>query len=206
MSFAMLRARASAGVALRCCEAAASVAALSLVRRAFASLANGTDIVSAAPGASLQKARSWDEGVSSNFSTTPLKEIFEGRKVVVFGLPGAYTGVCSQQHVPSYKNNIENFKAKGIDSVICVAVNDPYALNGWAEKLQAKEAIDFYGDFDGNFHKSLELDVDLSGALLGRRSHRWSAYIVNGKVQALNVEKKPSDFEVSAAEVILGQI
>lgn len=57
---------------------------------------------------------------------------------------GAYTGVCSQQHIPSYKNNIEKFKAKGIDSVICVAVNDPYALNGWAEKLQAKETVSFF--------------------------------------------------------------
>ncbi|KAL0918632.1 hypothetical protein M5K25_010651 [Dendrobium thyrsiflorum] len=207
MASPMHRARTSAAVALRGVEAAVLVAASALGRRrAFASLATGTDIVSAAPGVSLQKARSWDEGVSSKFSATPLKDIFEGRKVVIFGLPGAYTGVCSQQHVPSYKNNIEKFKTKGIDSVICVAVNDPYALNGWAEKLQAKEAIDFYGDFDGSFHKSLELDVDLSGALLGRRSHRWSAYIVDGKVQFLNVEKKPSDFEVSSAEVILGQI
>ncbi|PKA65019.1 Peroxiredoxin-2F, mitochondrial [Apostasia shenzhenica] len=183
-----------------------TVAAAAWGRRALASLAAGTDIVSAAPGVSLQKARSWDEGVSSKFSTTPLGDIFKGKKVVIFGLPGAYTGVCSQQHVPSYKNNVEKFKAKGIDSVICVSVNDPFVLNGWADKLQAKESIEFYGDFDGSFHKSLELDVDLSAALLGRRSHRWSAYVVDGKLQVLNVEKKPSDFEVSGAEVILGQI
>ncbi|XP_023522584.1 peroxiredoxin-2F, mitochondrial-like, partial [Cucurbita pepo subsp. pepo] len=79
--------------------------------RAFAAVAVGTDIVSAAPDAALQKARSWDEGVSSKFSTTPLKDIFKG----------AYTGVCSQQHVPSYKNKMDEFKAKGIDSVICVS-------------------------------------------------------------------------------------
>jgi len=172
--------------------------------RGFASV--GSDIVSAAPGVSLQKARSWDEGVASKFSTTPLKDIFCGKKVVIFGLPGAYTGVCSQSHVPSYKNNIDKLKAKGIDSVICVAVNDPYVLNGWAEKLQAKDAIEFYGDFDGSFHKSLDLEIDLSAALLGRRSHRWSAFVDDGKIKSFNVEEAPSNFKVSSAEVILDQI
>uniref|UniRef100_A0A0E0C0F5 Peroxiredoxin-2F, mitochondrial n=1 Tax=Oryza meridionalis TaxID=40149 RepID=A0A0E0C0F5_9ORYZ len=168
--------------------------------RGLASVGSGSDIVSAAPGVSLQKARSWDEGVATNFSTTPLKDIFHGKKVVIFGLPGAYTGVCSQAHVPSYKNNIDKLKAKGVDSVICVSVNDPYALNGWAEKLQAKDAIEFYGDFDGSFHKSLDLEVDLSAALLGRRSHRWSAFVDDGKIKAFNVEEAPSDFKVSGAE------
>nr|AAP42502.1 peroxiredoxin [Ipomoea batatas] len=174
--------------------------------RSYASVAVGSDLISAAPNASLQKARSWDEGVSSNFSTTPLKDIFKGKNVVIFGLPGAYTGVCSAQHVPSYKNNIDKFKAKGIDSVICVAVNDPYTMNGWAEKLQAKDAIEFYGDFDGSFHKSLDLTIDLSGALLGIRSHRWSAYIADGQAKGLNIEQAPSDFKVSGGDVILGQI
>lgn len=174
--------------------------------RGLASVGSGSDIVSAAPGVSLQKARSWDEGVATKFSTTPLKDIFHGKKVVIFGLPGAYTGVCSQAHVPSYKNNIDKLKAKGVDSVICVSVNDPYALNGWAEKLQAKDAIEFYGDFDGSFHKSLDLEVDLSAALLGRRSHRWSAFVDDGKIKAFNVEEAPSDFKVSGAEVILNQI
>ncbi|KAF7813783.1 peroxiredoxin-2F, mitochondrial-like [Senna tora] len=174
--------------------------------RSYAKLASGTDIVAAAPNVSLQKARSWDEGVSSNFSTTPLKDIFKDKKVVIFGLPGAYTGVCSNKHVPAYKDNIEKFKAKGIDSVICVSINDPYVMNAWAEKLQAKDAIEFYGDFDGSFHKSLDLVTDLSGALLGIRSQRWSAYVVDGKVKTLNVEEAPSDVKVSGANTILGQI
>ncbi|XP_068332831.1 peroxiredoxin-2F, mitochondrial-like [Pyrus communis] len=174
--------------------------------RAYAAAAVGTDLVSAAPNVSLQKARTWDDGVSSNFAATPLKDIFKGKKVVIFGLPGAFTGVCSAQHVPSYKNQIDKFKAKGVDSVICVAVNDPYVMNGWANNLEAKEAIEFYGDFDGSFHKSLELDKDLSGALLGHRSQRWSAYVVDGKVKTLNVEEVPSDFKVSGGDVILGQI
>ncbi|KAL3641984.1 hypothetical protein CASFOL_012799 [Castilleja foliolosa] len=174
--------------------------------RSYASVAVGSNLISAAPDVSLQKARSWDEGVSSKFATTALKDIFKDKKVVIFGLPGAYTGVCSAQHVPSYKNNIDKFKAKGIDTVICVAVNDPYTLNGWSEKLQAKDAIEFYGDFDGSFHKKLDLSIDLSAALLGPRSHRWSAYVVDGNIKVLNVEKAPSEFEVSGGDVILGQI
>ncbi|KAL8162669.1 hypothetical protein V2J09_014158 [Rumex salicifolius] len=174
--------------------------------RAYASIAAGSDILSAAPNASLQKARSWDEGVSSNFSTTPLSEIFKGKKVAIFGLPGAYTGVCSMQHVPSYKNNLDKFKAKGVESIVCVAINDPYTMNGWAEKLQAKDAIEFYGDVDGSFHKSLDLTIDLSGALLGLRSHRWSAYVDDGKVKVLNVENAPSEFKVSGGDHLLQQI
>lgn len=174
--------------------------------RSYAKVATGSDIISAASNVSLQKARNWDEGVSSKFSTTPINDIFKDKKVVIFGLPGAYTGVCSSKHVPPYKDNIEKFKAKGVDSVICVSVNDPYTVNAWAEKLQAKDAIEFYGDFDGSFHKSLELTTDLSGALLGTRSERWSAYVVDGKVKALNVEEAPSDVKVSGAETILGQI
>uniref|UniRef100_A0A1D1Z4D7 glutaredoxin-dependent peroxiredoxin n=1 Tax=Anthurium amnicola TaxID=1678845 RepID=A0A1D1Z4D7_9ARAE len=113
----------------------------SLARGFASSVSVGGDIVEAAPGVSLQRARTWDEGVSSKFSTTPLEDIFKEKKVVIFGLPGAYTGVCSMQHVPSYKNNIDKFKAKGVDSVICVAVNDPYVMNAWAEKLQVKDVV-----------------------------------------------------------------
>lgn len=86
---------------------------------------------------------------------------------------GAFTGVCSAQHVPSYKKNLDKFKAKGVDSVICVAVNDPYVMNGWAKKLECKDGIEFYGDFDGKFHKSLDMSVDLTSALLGTRSKRY---------------------------------
>ncbi|XP_042491640.1 peroxiredoxin-2F, mitochondrial-like [Macadamia integrifolia] len=166
----------------------------------------GADILKVASHVSLPKSRTWDEGLSTNFSTTPLKEIFKGKKVVIFGLPGAFTGVCSKAHVPSYKNNIDKFKAKGVDSVICVSVNDPYVMNGWAEHLGAKDAIEFYGDFDGSFHKSLGLEKDLTEALLGLRSQRWSGYVVDGKFQVLNVEKDPNDFKVSGGDVISDQI
>ncbi|KAH1102529.1 hypothetical protein GYH30_036862 [Glycine max] len=107
----------------------------------LAKVTTGTEILSIAPKVSLQKARSWDEGVASNFSTTPLIDIFKDKKVVIFGIPGAFTGVCSEEHVPTYMENIDKFKAKGIDTVICVSINDPYAMNEWAEKLQGKDAM-----------------------------------------------------------------
>ncbi|GKD99382.1 peroxiredoxin-2F, mitochondrial [Tanacetum coccineum] len=133
MAYAMLKQRTSA------------MKSIGQTWRHFASLSVGADLVAAAPNVSLQKARSWDEGVSSKFSVTPLSDIFKGKKVVIFGLPGAFTGVCTAQHVPSYKKNIDKFKAKGVDSVICVSVNDPYTMNGWAEKLEAKEAYMEHG-------------------------------------------------------------
>eukprot|EP00245_Coleochaete_scutata_P009358 TRINITY_DN3063_c0_g1_i1.p2 TRINITY_DN3063_c0_g1~~TRINITY_DN3063_c0_g1_i1.p2 ORF type:complete len:202 (+),score=51.69 TRINITY_DN3063_c0_g1_i1:97-702(+) len=155
---------------------------------------------------SIQKARTWDEGVASKFSTSSLEEIFKGKKVVIFGLPGAYTGVCTAQHVPSYAKRADEFKEKGVDSVICVSVNDPYTMNAWADKLGAKKAIDFYGDFNGAFHKLLNLEAELSGALLGPRSQRWSAYVVDGEIKKIHVEDSPADFKVSGADTILDDI
>ncbi|KAH1102521.1 hypothetical protein GYH30_036862 [Glycine max] len=152
----------------------------------LAKVTTGTEILSIAPKVSLQKARSWDEGQESGHIWNP--------------------GVCSEEHVPTYMENIDKFKAKGIDTVICVSINDPYAMNEWAEKLQGKDAIEFYGDFDGSFHKSLKLVTNLSNVLLGTRSERWSAYVVDGVIKDLNVEEDPSVVTVSAAQTILEQI
>ncbi|KAF9605488.1 hypothetical protein IFM89_017507 [Coptis chinensis] len=205
--------------------------------RSFASVSVGTDLVSTAPEVSLQKARTWDEGVESKFSTTPVKDLFKDKKVVIFGLPGAFTGVCSAQHVPSYKTTSISLRPK---ELILISVVFEHDLG-----VTDRTKIEFYGDFDGSFHKSLDLGLDLSGALLGPRSQRpvqaheqasrfsawsmnkgnsslcmwpviaclsgyalslWSAYVVDGKVKTLNVEKVPSEFKVSGGEVILDQI
>jgi hypothetical protein len=127
----------------------------------------------------LQKARSWDDGVADKFKNTTYDEIFEGKKVrsrrqqpaplhphapalklkrhlsvqvIVFAVPGAFTGVCHNAHVPSYSKNVAAFKAKGVDSVICVSVNDPYTMNAWKKTLGASgEGIEFYGDSNGSF-------------------------------------------------------
>ena len=82
-------------------------------------------------GGSLQRARTWDEGESDGFAPTGLDEIFSGRKVVLFALPGAFTGVCERGHVPSFAKNADEFKAKGVDEIVCVSVNDPYTMRAW---------------------------------------------------------------------------
>ncbi|CAL5395513.1 unnamed protein product [Camellia sinensis] len=111
-------------------------------RRAFASVAVGTDLVSAAPDVSLQKARSWDEGVASKFATTPLKDIFKDKKVVIFGLPVVLSleFVRPSMFLVTGKTLISSRAKELIMYVICVAVNDPYTMNGWAEKIEAKDA------------------------------------------------------------------
>jgi len=169
-------------------------------RMAFSSAAKQIDLSS---DVALQEARTWDEGVSSKFSTTPLSQIFKGKKIVLFGLPGAFTGVCSQSHVPSFMKNCDKLKEKGAEQIICVSVNDPYTMNAWAEKLGAKDKIKFYGDFDGKFHKLLGLDLDLTSALLGPRSQRYAAFVEDGNIKVLNVEEVPSNFKVSDAETLL---
>ncbi|KAK7303276.1 hypothetical protein RJT34_14179 [Clitoria ternatea] len=146
-------------------------------------VAPGTDILSTPHNVSLQKARTWDEGVASNFSTTPLKDIFKG----------AFTGVCSEEHVPTYMDNIDKFNAKGIDVVICVAINDPYTMNEWAEKLQGKDV-------------DLDLLLKVGPVRTTWLYTKWSAYVVDGKIKALNVEEDPSVVTVSAAQTILEQI
>eukprot|EP00244_Chara_vulgaris_P008568 TRINITY_DN340_c0_g1_i4.p1 TRINITY_DN340_c0_g1~~TRINITY_DN340_c0_g1_i4.p1 ORF type:complete len:213 (-),score=32.59 TRINITY_DN340_c0_g1_i4:259-897(-) len=168
--------------------------------RHFASVPDKVDF---STDVNLQKARTWDEGLQSNFSTTSMKELFGGKKVVVFGLPGAFTGVCSAQHVPSYLKRADELKSKGVDKIVCVAVNDPYCMKGWAKSLNAEDKIEFYGDFDARFNKMLGLDMDLSSGLLGHRSKRYSMLVDDGKIKVLNVEEVPSNFKVSDADTIL---
>eukprot|EP00246_Nothoceros_aenigmaticus_P014966 TRINITY_DN596_c0_g1_i1.p1 TRINITY_DN596_c0_g1~~TRINITY_DN596_c0_g1_i1.p1 ORF type:complete len:196 (+),score=16.22 TRINITY_DN596_c0_g1_i1:147-734(+) len=185
-------ARALAGACHQC--------SLASFARQFSS---GPEQINLSAPISLAEARTWDEGIASKFATTPLSKIFKDRRVVIFGLPGAYTGVCSQQHVPSYLRAADKIILRNVDEIICVSVNDPYALNAWAEKLGAKHKISFYGDYLGEFHKHLGLDYDLSEALLGGRSNRWSAFVEDGKIKVLNVEANPGEFKVSDADTIL---
>jgi peroxiredoxin len=151
----------------------------------------------------LKPAMTWDEALEKNFPAVPVADLFGKNKVVIFGLPGAFTGVCSGKHVPNYLAHVDDFKAKGVDTVICTAVNDPYTLNAWAVKLGAKDKLMFYSDFDASFHKSLDLTIDLSKAFMGLRSKRWAGLIEDGKLLACNVEDDPSNYDKSKAERIL---
>lgn len=167
----------------------------------------GTDLLSS--GLSLIRSQSWDDGVASGFARTPTTELFANKKVVVFGLPGAFTGVCTQAHVPGYSELAASFKAKGVASIICVSVNDPYSMNAWKNGMKKAAGIDFFADSDGTWTKKLALELDLNKAGLGPglRSTRYSMIVDNGKVTAFNVEANPgAPPGVSSAESTLKQL
>ena len=126
-----------------------------------------------------------------------------GKKAVIFGLPGAYTSVCSAKHLPGYVNNFENYKAKGIDHIICVSVNDPFVMNAWGKEHKVEDKIIMMGDPFLNFTKSIGADVDKSERGLGIRSNRYTMLIDDLKVVKLQEEDDTGACEISAAENFL---
>ncbi len=128
-------------------------------------------------------------------------DLFAGKKVMVFAVPGAFTPTCSQAHLPGYVVNADAIKAKGIDSIVCIAVNDAFVMDSWGQDRNA-EAIDMVGDGNGDFTKALGLEMDGSGFGLGTRSQRYAMVVEDGTVTSLAVED-PGQFEVSKAEVML---
>jgi len=127
------------------------------------------------------------------------------RKVVVFGVPGAFTPTCSNKHVPSYQQQFEELLKNKVDEVICLSVNDVFVMKAWRESVGEKK-IRYLADPAANFVKSLGLDVDLSGANLGVRSKRFSMLVDNGKVKFLNIEDSPGNFDKTSAEHLLEQL
>lgn len=134
------------------------------------------------------------------------KELFAGKKVVLFAIPGAFTPTCHAKHVPSFLGQLEAFRAKGVDTVACVAVNDAFVLDAWAKATGADGKILFLADGNATFTRAIGMDFDGSGFGLGTRSKRYSLYAVDGVVKALNVEETPGVMEVSSAERLLTQI
>lgn len=130
-------------------------------------------------------------------------EIFEGQKVVVFAVPGAYTPSCHAQHLPGFVTHFDQIKAKGVDTVACIAVNDIFVLTHWAKASGADEKIEFLSDGNAEFTKIIGLDFDGSGFGLGTRSKRYAMIVDNGSVTFLNVEDVPSSTDASNAEKIL---
>ena len=129
-----------------------------------------------------------------------IEEIIKNKKVVLFGLPGAYTSVCSAKHLPGYINMYEEYKKKGIDKIICISVNDPFVMNAWGKENNVGEKILMVGDPFLNFTKAIGADVDKSGRGLGVRSYRYTMLIDNLKVVKLQEEKDTGSCEVSAAK------
>ena len=132
-----------------------------------------------------------------------IEEIIKNKKVVLFGLPGAYTSVCSAKHLPGYINMYEEYKKKGIDKIICISVNDPFVMNAWGKENNVGEKILMVGDPFLNFTKAIGADVDKSGRGLGVRSNRYTMLIDNLKVIKLREEKDTGSCEVSAAKNFL---
>jgi len=135
-----------------------------------------------------------------------IKELLKNKKVILFGLPGAYTSVCSAKHLPGYINNHENFKAKGINHIICMSVNDPFVMNAWGKSHNVDGKIIMAGDPLLNFTKSIGADVDKSARGLGIRSNRYTILIDNLKVIKLQEEKDAGTCEISAAENFLNLV
>jgi peroxiredoxin len=133
------------------------------------------------------------------------KEYFEGRKVVVFGLPGAYTPTCSAQHVPGFLKHADEFRAKGVDAIACISVNDAFVMGAWGKDQGVGDKIDMLADGSADLAKAMGLDLDLSERGFGIRSQRFAMVVEDGVVKALAVEERPG-LDVSAAEKMLDKV
>ena len=143
-------------------------------------------------------------GCSIGPNSFDIEKATAGKTVAIFGLPGAYTPTCSAKHVPSYVKNFDQLKAKKIDEIWCVAVNDAFVMAAWGRDLKAAGKVRMLGDGSAEWTKKLGLDLDLSARNMGVRSQRYSMLVEDGVVKKLNVEA-PGKYEVSGAEVMLTQ-
>lgn len=133
-----------------------------------------------------------------------LAERLAGRKVVIFALPGAYTGTCTTAHVPSFIRTAAQFAEKGVDEIICISVNDPFVMDAWGKDTGASEAgIAMLGDSDGAFTKAVGMDFDAPPAGLFGRSKRYAMAVEDGTVTVLQAEENPGVCDMSGGEALL---
>ena len=133
-------------------------------------------------------------------------EVFKGKKVALFAVPGAFTPTCSNLHMPSFLNNVDGFKAKGVDTIAVTGVNDVFVMEAWKKASGAGDKIDFLADGNGEFAKGVGMDFDGAGAGLGIRSSRYSMLVEDGVVKQLNIEEAPGKCDVSGGQALLAQI
>lgn len=133
-------------------------------------------------------------------------DVFAGKKVVVFAVPGAFTPTCSMNHLPGFVENHDAILAKGVDDIVCLAVNDHHVMNAWAKASNALDKMIFLADGDAAFTKEIGLDIDLSAAGMGVRSQRYSMIVEDGVVTALNTGDAPGKADISGAAAILEQL
>jgi peroxiredoxin len=151
------------------------------------------------PEATLMKATS--EGPKP----VNVSEIFNGKTVALFAVPGAFTPTCSARHLPGFAENLETLKAKGVDTVACVSVNDAFVMGAWAQSQDGGDKILMLADGNGEFTRSVGLTMDATGFGMGERSQRYSMLVRDGVVEQLNIEQG-GEFKVSSAEHLLGQL
>ena len=144
-------------------------------------------------------------GCSVGPNTFKVQDMVKGKKIAIFGLPGAFTPTCSAKHVPGYLNNFSQLKAKGVDEIWCFAVNDPCVMGAWSRDQKAGGKIRFLADGSADYTKKLGLELDLNGRGMGTRCQRFSMIVDDGVVKKVNVEA-PGKFEVSNAETMLQQL
>jgi len=157
------------------------------------------------PDATLFESTEFGEACPVSPAKVSVAEALRGKRVVIFGLPGAYTPTCSAKHVPGYVEKYDALRAKKVDEIWCVSVNDGYVMAAWGRDEKALGKVRMLGDGSAEFTKNVGLEKDLSASGMGLRSQRYSMLVDDGVVKQLNVEA-PGKFEVSDADTILKQL
>jgi peroxiredoxin (alkyl hydroperoxide reductase subunit C) len=145
------------------------------------------------------------EGCAIGPNAFEVEKLVAGKKIVIFALPGAFTPTCSAQHVPGYVAQFDAIKAKGVDEIWCVAVNDPFVMGAWGRDLNVGKKVRMLGDGSAEFTGKLGMEFDLTKRGLGIRSQRYAMVVENGVVKSLSLEA-PGKFEVSDAASVLKQL
>ena len=144
-------------------------------------------------------------GCSLGPNTFDVEQLVAGKKIAIFGLPGAYTPTCSAKHVPGYVEKFDELKKAGIDEIWCISVNDAFVMGAWGRDQKATGIVRMLGDGSAIFTKALGMEFDLTERNMGVRSQRYSMLVEDGVVKQLNLEA-PGKFEVSNAETLLAQL
>ena len=133
-------------------------------------------------------------------------DIFKGKKVALFAVPGAFTPTCTNLHMPSFFNNAAAFKAKGVATIAVTGVNDVFVMEAWKKATGAGDKVEFLADGNADFAKAIDMTLDASGNGLGIRSKRYSMLVDDGVVKKLNIEEAPGKCDISGGQALLGQI
>jgi len=133
-------------------------------------------------------------------------ELFDGKTVALFALPGAFTPTCSNQHLPGFIEKSEELRAAGVDTIVCLSVNDAFVMGAWGQQQGATGKVMMVGDGNGDLTEALGLTMDGTGFGMGKRSLRYSMIVRDGKIESLNVEGNPGQAVDSGAENLLSQL